>query len=279
MMAEEISVKKILNNNVIIANHSEHNEVILIGKGIGFGKKAGDIIDAETAEKVFLLEDSSEQEKYKQLLPFVDEEFIPFMHDILYHIEQRMGSKLNQHIHIALTDHIAFAIRRLKEGLDFKNPFLIEIQTMYPKEYQVASEIVDLIKEKRGVQFPEGEIGFIALHIHSAVTDKKIGEVNKHSQLIHKLINMVEHALNIKLDRSSINYYRLVQHLRHAIDRVFANEPTKEQTRLAEVLKNEYPLCYDIAWKLVKVMQQTLKKPIDESEVVYLTIHIQRLTD
>jgi len=34
-------VKKVLNNNVLIAGHDTFQEVVLIGKGIGFGKKRG----------------------------------------------------------------------------------------------------------------------------------------------------------------------------------------------------------------------------------------------
>gem|GEM_PF-6122402 len=32
-------VKKVLNNNVLIAEHSSFSEVVLIGNGIGFNKK------------------------------------------------------------------------------------------------------------------------------------------------------------------------------------------------------------------------------------------------
>ena len=45
------------------------------------------------------------------------------------------------------------------------NPFLLETESLYPKEYEVAKEVVDMINESP-IQLPEGEIGFIALHIH-----------------------------------------------------------------------------------------------------------------
>lgn len=38
-MSNYLEIKKVLNNNVIIASHPEHEEVVVIGKGIGFGKK------------------------------------------------------------------------------------------------------------------------------------------------------------------------------------------------------------------------------------------------
>ncbi|MUK88633.1 PRD domain-containing protein [Ornithinibacillus sp. L9] len=274
-----MEVKKVLNNNVVITIDPSQKEVILIGKGIGFNKKAGQMINPDTAEKVFRLEDEKEQDKYKQLLPHLDEDFIVFMHDVLSHIQQEMGKIVNEHIHIGLTDHIAFAIKRAREGIFIKNPFLVETEALYHREYMVARDIVNMIEEYSGVNLPEGETGLIALHIHSSVTDRNLSEINQYSKLVFHLVKMIEDGLEIQLERDSINYYRLVQHIRHAIERVNSGNYTKDQEILANVLKKEYPLCYNLAWKIVKVMQKTLQKPVDESEVVYLTIHLQRLMD
>ncbi|MCD5325552.1 MULTISPECIES: glucose PTS transporter transcription antiterminator GlcT [Pontibacillus] len=276
-MPASARVKRVLNNNVVIAIHPVHEEVILIGKGIGFGKKNGEALDVNEVEKTFLLEDKVMQENYKQLLPYVGEEFIGFMDDLLSHIEYRMNSTLNEHIHIALTDHLSFAIKRMKEGLEFNNPFLIEVQTLYPKEHEVALEVVDMIESRLGFKFPVGEVGFIAMHIHSAITDKEISQISRDSELIKQLTQLIEDELSIDLDRQSIDFHRLVQHLRRAIDRVYKGEEVGERTKLDDLLKSEYPVCYNLAWKLIKIMQQKLKQPIDDAEIVYLTIHLQRL--
>ncbi|TKJ02702.1 PRD domain-containing protein, partial [Bacillus cereus] len=45
----------------------------------------------------------------------------------------------------------------------------------------------------------------------------------------------------------------------------------------ADLLKAEYPVCYNLAWKLVKVMQKELQLPVYEAESIYLTMHLQRL--
>ncbi|MFC0521992.1 glucose PTS transporter transcription antiterminator GlcT [Pontibacillus salicampi] len=276
-MGNHIIVERVLNNNVLVAVQENQEEVILIGKGIGFGKKKGYEVDLDSVEKLYRLEDASAQEKYKQLLPQINEEFVGFMNDVMDHIEERMNNKLNEHIHIALTDHIAFAIKRLNDGLDFKNPFLIEIQSLYPKEYEVAKEVVSMIHETLGFAMPDGEVGFIAIHIHSAITDKKVAEINKDSQLIQHLTSLVESQLSIDLDKQSVDYHRLVQHLRRAIERAHKGEALGERNKLDNLLKLEYPVCYNLAWKLIKVMQRTLQKPVDDAEAVYLTIHLQRL--
>lgn len=40
-------VDKILNNSLVLSKNSDNNEVILMGKGIGFNAKVGDLLDAE----------------------------------------------------------------------------------------------------------------------------------------------------------------------------------------------------------------------------------------
>ncbi|REJ19376.1 MAG: PtsGHI operon antiterminator [Bacillaceae bacterium] len=270
-------VKKVLNNNVLIAGHDTFQEVVLIGKGIGFGKKRGELISNETVEKIFVLKNEQEQEQYKKLLPYTNEKMIEVVSDCIAHISKKVGLPLNEHIHIALTDHITFAIKRIEQGMDIKNPFLSETEVLYPKEYNIASEVVSIIEDKLKIKLPKGEIGFIALHIHSAITHKSISEVNRHSQLIAQLIEVAEDSLNIQLDKESFNYLRLVRHLQLTIERVLKEEKTEEPEELALLLKKKYPLCYNVAWKMIKMMQQVLKKQIDEAEAVYLTMHLYRI--
>jgi transcriptional antiterminator len=170
-----------------------------------------------------------------------------------------------------------FALTRAAQGMETKNPFLIETKTLYRHEYEVASEVVQLLKEKTGICLPIGEIGFIALHIHSALTNKNLADVNQHSQLVSRLVAMVEEQFEINIDKEGIDFMRLVRHLRFAIERVIKDERVEEPQKIAELLKEEYPVCYNLSWKLIKVMQQTLKMKVFDAEAVYLTMHLQRL--
>jgi transcriptional antiterminator len=276
---ESFTIKKVLNNNVLIAEHDSYEEVVLIGKGIGFGKKRGDMMQEYSYEKMFVLTNQKEQEQFKMLLPFVDEDMIEVVSDVIHFIAERVKLPLNEHIHIALIDHITFAIKRLQKGMDIKNPFLIETKTLYPNEFLVAEEVIHMINDRLKVNLPEGEIGFIALHIHSAITNKPIADVNQFSQLINQLVGVIEDSMKIKVNHDSVNYLRLVRHLRYTIERVLSGETVEEPEKFTLLLKKEYPLCYNTSWKMIKVMQQFLKKPVYEAEAVYLTLHLYRLTN
>jgi transcriptional antiterminator len=264
---------------VLIAEHDSYEEVVLIGKGIGFGKKRGDMMQEDSYEKMFVLTNQKEQEQFKMLLPFVDEDMIEVVSDVIHFIAERVKLPLNEHIHIALIDHITFAIKRLQKGMDIKNPFLIETKTLYPNEFLVAEEVIHMINDRLKVNLPEGEIGFIALHIHSAITNKPIADVNQFSQLINQLVGVIEDSMKIKVNHESVNYLRLVRHLRYTIERVLSGETVEEPEKFTLLLKKEYPLCYNTSWKMIKVMHQFLKKPVYEAEAVYLTLHLYRLTN
>lgn len=272
-----LRIEKALNNNVLIAEHPAYNEVVLIGKGIGFNRKPGDFIDTDNVEKLFVLKNEKEQENYIKLLPFLDQNFHEVIISAIDLIKQQTSSLLNEHIHVALTDHLMFALTRASQGMEMSNPFLVETKALYRREYEVAKEVVELIKEKTDISLPDGEIGFIALHIHSALTNKELSEVNQHSQLISKLVGIVEERFEIEIDREGIDYMRLVRHLRFTIERVKRGERVEEPEKITALLKQEYPVCYSLAWKLIKVMQHTLRMKVFDAEAVYLTMHLQRL--
>lgn len=67
-MNGSFTVKKVLNNNVLIASHHKYSEVVLIGKGIGFGKKQDDVIEDKGYDKMFILKDEKEQKQFKSSL-------------------------------------------------------------------------------------------------------------------------------------------------------------------------------------------------------------------
>lgn len=272
-----ITVAKVLNNNVIIAEHPQYAEVVVIGKGIGFNRRLRDRIKLSSVEKMFILRSQEEQEQYKQLVPQVDEKLIEVVQEIVIHILQNSREPLNEHIHIALTDHISFALRRYEQNIPIHNPFLYETKEIYPEEYNMAEYAIGRINEVMQVMMPADEIGFIALHIVSALSNRHISEVKEHSALIGDLVNLVENSLDYHIPRESLDYSRLVTHLRFVLERLRRGETVRETSSLDNLMKREYPEMYSLAWKLTKVIEQRVRIPVYPAEVSYLTVHLQRL--
>lgn len=274
---EQYIIDKVLNNNVIIANKN-NKEVVLIGKGIGFNKKARQVVHAHEmsrVDKVFELKTVQEQERYKNLIAMTDDHVINTIVEVVAFINNAADNKVNDKIMLSLTDHIIFALKRYNEGIIVANPFLKETATLYQQEFLIAEQVVQMLNDKLNVNFPRSEIGFIALHIHSSVNNHSLQEMNLITEVLQKAIRIIEIDLKVNIDKESISYARFVRHLNFAIQRVMTDERMPEQNNLEKLLKEQYPLCYNTAVKIVKMMQSHLNKPVYEAELVYLTMHIQ----
>lgn len=271
-------IKKVLTNNILLAMENDRNgeEVFLIGKGIGFSKKSKDIIVSSKVDTVFVLKDRYEKEMYSQLLENTSPKIAEISSEVVALIQENLSEKLNEHIHVALTDHISFLIKRIKMGIPIENPFAMELHALYSKEFEIAKKVVSFLEEEFTVEIPEGEVGLITLHIVSSIKGESIEDMQRISSLIQKLIELIEDYIGGKIDKTSLNYGRLVTHFKFAIERIRRNEVLEIPAEMETLLKENYARSYSLAWRLVKVMQNDLNKKINRSEVGYIALHLYR---
>ena len=167
-------VIKVLNNNSILALSSPGNdEVIILGKGIGFGKKVSETLKDVKDAKIYTLQSkkSTPGEGLKSAAS-VKPEFLEIANDIIIETEKAFG-KIDNTILLPLADHIAFAIERMKKGLTISNPLNNDIKALFKDEYDVALKGKEIIKEATGFIINDDEVGYITLHIHSSL-DKEV---------------------------------------------------------------------------------------------------------
>ncbi|GGA73371.1 PtsGHI operon antiterminator [Salinicoccus roseus] len=269
-----VMIEKALNNNVVIGT-DEFEEVVLIGRGIGFGKKQGDTLEIEEADKVYKLEGQQDTSRYQTLLTMADEKLFQSTLEAIELIDDMTTEDINNRILLSMTDHLLFAMKRLEEGIEISNPFVNETKALYPKEYSIAEAVVDMFNSKYGIKLPEAEVGFIALHVHSSIYNRSLRDMNVLSEVVHQAIVIIEQGLDTTVDQSSIQYDRFVRHISFCVQRVMKGESVPSQDAFDSLLKTEYPVCYNIAVKIVKMIQNKLQRKVYDSEVVYLTMHIQ----
>ena len=267
-------VIKALNNNMVLIKE-QGVEKILLAKGIGFNKKFGDILeDNLEVDKVFSIEDKKNQENLKEVYNRVDGEFVAICEEALAEISEELGEELNETIHIGLIDHLAIAMKRLKNKEQINNPFIVEIETLYSVEFEMAKKIVNKLQDKYEIDFPEGEIGFITLHIHSARNGKMLSNSIKYSYLSNKIIIYIEEKFNSKIDKRSLDYARFLSHVRFTIERLLTDTVLKND--LTEIIKKSYPVSYEIAEGASKIIEETLDKKVYDDEVAYIAMHVER---
>ncbi|GAA0079188.1 PRD domain-containing protein [Clostridium sp. CTA-5] len=262
-------------NNNIVSIRMDGKEKILFSRGIGFGKKFGDKIKAGTeVEKIFVIEDEDNLRNFKQVIEKVDEDFLTVCERIIILISEELNEELDERIHIGLTDHLYYAIKRIKNNEIIENPFLMEIKVLYQREYILAKKAAKILNNEMDIMIPDDEIGMIALHIHSARNSGNLSNTIKNAYLINMIIEYVEKKLKIKIDKNSLDYARFATHVRFAIRRMLVDSPAKND--FIREIKCKYRLSYSISKDVSKILEKRLEKNVSEDEIAYLAMHIER---
>lgn len=279
MAAEErYKIKKIFNNNVILADEiNSGQELIFIGRGIGFSRKQGDQFFKKEMkiEKEFIPIAGEKRENYIKLLEEVDSRVIGVTEEIIAMVSEQLKEELNQHIRIGLADHIAFSLKRIRDGIEVANPFLAETRTLYSNEYKLAEKAVQMIEQRFNISIPESEVGFITLHIHGARDERGISQTLKNTSLIKEMVTKVENEFEEKISNESLNYARLVNHLRFALERI--EKKTSDPNPLLGNIKDNFADSFQLAGKLAGIIEEKFNYQVPEAEKGYLALHLQRL--
>ncbi|AHN26413.1 BglG family transcription antiterminator LicT [Gilliamella apicola] len=273
-----MKVHKILNNNVIVTLDDKGKELILTGRGIGFKKREGDLIDINLIEKQFSLDNKDILPKFNELLSEIPLEVLTTSQIIINHAKACMESKLQDSIYISLTDHIHFAIERHKQGFDIPNGFLWEIKKFYPKEFQVGLYALSVIKKRLGIELPEDEAGFITFHIINSQLNGTMPNIVNMTKIMREILNIVKYHFNIEYDEDCLSYQRFVTHLKFFAQRILSKgTQTQQDSSLYEIVRQKYHQAYLCTKQIDLHLIQQYQHPLTDDESLYLTIHIERL--
>lgn len=272
-------IKKIFNNNAILAKDSNKHEFVVMGCGIAFKRNVGDKVDENLIEKTFILKQKDASEKFKLLLEDIPSEDVSLCYDIIEYAKNILSVELNDYIYVTLTDHISYALKLFDEGLNRPNALIWEIKKFYPKEFEIGLKALEFIESETNKKLPEDEAGNIALHLINAQVNNssnKVEDIAHQTKMIQDILNIIKYTYNIALDEKSLNYERFVTHLRFFFQRLNKDEKTEkeEDDFLLKQVKTKYKKAYECALKIEKY----LEKELSDEEQLYLTIHIQRVT-
>lgn len=145
-----MQITKILNNNVVVVIDDQQREKVVMGRGIGFQKRAGERINSSGIEKEYALSSHELNGRLSELLSHIPLEVMAACDRIISLAQERLG-KLQDSIYISLTDHCQFAIKRFQQNVLLPNPLLWDIQRLYPKEFQLGEEALTIIDKRLGV--------------------------------------------------------------------------------------------------------------------------------
>lgn len=272
-------ILKVINNNIVCSVDQNGEEIILRGLGIGFKKKVKDFVEESQIEKIYKIANPNTRNKLQELLSDIPLDYVETCTEIIEYAKDSLRRQLNDNIYLTLTDHISFAIERMKNNQSYKNALLMETKRFYPEEYAIGIHALGVIKAKLNVELPIDEAGFIALHVVNAELDTKMSDMVHITELIHEVLDIIKSYYGINLDEESLYYDRLITHLKFFGQRLFNNQVTRnEDAVFQEMVKIQYPKDYECANLIRKYIEETYNKQISEEEMVFLTVHLRRMT-
>lgn len=271
---------KSYNNSVALVENKQGKEEIVIGKGIGFGLKKGDQIDQEKIERRFIT--AEEQESIMQLKD-ISAKTLELTTKVIKLAEPKLNIKFNDFQYLALADHIDFALTRSEDSIDMNaTNTRWEVRNLFPEEYAVAKNAIAVIEKATTQKLPASESILMTYHFVNATSnDAKLQETIQITQLITEIIKIVSYEYQLELDQQSFNYSRFVSHLRTLLVRLLKDkqqEGEKLDPALLQLMQIKYPRAYETAERIAILLNAKMDWQLEADELVYLTLHIFRVT-
>ena len=269
-----------MNHNVSLVRNSKGEELIVIGKGISFGKKKGDLISEDQVEKVFRMKTEESRENFMALLKDVPLDFITVTYEIIDNLSKKYQYPVQEYLYVTLTDHIYCSYQAISQGR-YKDSNLPDISVKYPVAFQIAKEAFEIYRQKLTENFPEDEIIRIAYHFINAEGENEVEVVefiDKRKEILKSVENVLR-SYEIQRTPENNNFYdRFMVHLNYFLDYLDrSRDDNQSLLDMEEHIKQTYPRAFEVGSKIYDVITQHTGLDLYKSERVYLVLHIQRL--
>ncbi len=275
-MTEMYRVSKVLNNNGVIAiDMDENKEYVILGKGVGFGKKVSQRFDKPEGCTTYRLEQETERGSAKELVKGIEPEYLEIADAILTESQKVFGDSIDRGILFPLADHISFAVARIRRNEQISNPLTEDIKVLFYSEFKVAETLKTILRERLQIEIDDHEVGYVALHIHSAIGDEKVSVAMQTARAVRECIDMIEKATGKPIDVLSLSYNRLMNHMKYMVARASTGE--KLNLDMNEYMLDQYPQAYKVATDICKNLEGCIGHNLDETESGYLAMLIQRV--
>lgn len=262
-----------LNNNVVMGYDRKKGEVIIIGTGIGFRAKKGDQVDESKIQKMFI---TGENKQLLEMIGAIPPEYFELVEEIFEKAKEEYGFLPKEKETLALLDHIHFAIKRMKENLVLDNPFETEIRQFYPKEWEIGLYAKKCIKRRFGIEIPDAEVGYIAMHIIASEFQKSRRTVSKTFEVIDLALKYIRDNYLTDVKEDSLAYTRLVTHVKYFAQRYVDNKESMDEDELLDqTIKERFQREVCCIEGLSEMLYRKYGRPVTVSEENYLVLHLR----
>jgi transcriptional antiterminator len=280
-----LKIVQVLNNNVAVVNGHDGKPAIVMGNGLAFGKKEGDVVEKENVVSTFMLRDKHTVEDLTTLLEDVPADFVAVSYSLIEQSQKKYNFAVESYLYITLTLHLYSAYQRLEEGRYRANYSLPDLSDKYPEAYKIADDFLTGFRERLRVDFPLSERNSIALHVINAHGDR-VSQAAPIDSLDDQLVNIINDILRkngiVRNNDNLDDYGRLLTHVKYFARRLRKDRQEQEVQISASSLAsigNDFPEAEQILNKIAGRIDYELGVKIPKLERLYLVIHIARLLD
>lgn len=266
------AIKKI-NNNVVICTDSNNNELIAMGKGVGFGTFPRELSLSEIQRTFYDLD-----EAHLLVMKDLPNDVVLFAGKIIDMAKNVLDAQFSGNVVLSLADHLTFAIYRCRNNIKVKMPLSYDIEQHYPKEYKIGEYTVNRLAQIYKLYVPKSEIYGVAMILINGQIEKKDKDDDIFEEATDEITRIVEDYFSIIVDRSSFNYSRFATHLNYLLNRLEKDESiSSDNEELLSSIQKSYPKSFECSEVISRYIGDKFKKELKEEEKLYLVLHINRV--
>ena len=274
-----VQITKVINNNVVSACDDKNSELVIMGCGIGFKKKPGDLIDRSLIEKKFRLENAAQMQQLVDLMTDLPSSYLTLVGEIIQKVSPMIEGHLSNSLYITLTDHLHFAVERAVEGIHLPNPLRWDIKQIYPREYAAALIAVSMTEDMMDVKLEEDEAASIAIHFVNAELNSDMPLAVKVTDVVQGIVNIIQDFYGDSVDEHSVQFERILAHIRLFSQRILAGTTDADtEDDLYDILIDKYQESFECAKRIREYVEKEYKVRVSDEEMTYLIVYLRRIT-
>lgn len=278
-------VQRVFNNSAVLAARGDGTTVVLFGRGLGFGVRRGDRVDATLIERTFVPTESASPERIATLVQEIPREHLDVSEEILHDVRALLGEGITDHLLIPLADHLSFALRRAVAGAPpIEYPLRWEVESLYPREVEAGRVALDVVARRTGIVLPPQERVALALHFVTTQlgTSADMTVTMRITEVLRETLRIVSDSFGVRIDESSAGVARFMNHLRHLFQRQQRAGTTETADgvprEVVDAIRGTQQREYRTAQRIAELLTDRFGWPVDDAEVAYLTLHVARLS-
>jgi beta-glucoside operon transcriptional antiterminator len=275
------SIRK-YNNNIILANDNGQ-EVIVLGKEIGFQASPGMLVDEGLIEKVFVPQETAQISRFAGTLSELAYEYILLATHVVDGAKELLQAELNPSVVVSLADHFSVVFKRAQDHIELGTPLKWDIRHLYPREFYAGMRGLEIVRREWPISLPEAESVNIALHfINAEIASPDMPTTFKIVAITSDIIGIVKDYFYMAFDEKAFDVMPFVMHLRNMVLKYTVRPNQNAQTideGLFTLITKRYSETAECCSHICLYLRETQGWEPVRNNILFLTLYIRRVTE